>query len=146
MKLTIETPKPGEEDEIIIRCKNPDEELLRLAGQLVCQKSKITARQGKNIIQLAPNDVYYFEAVDSKVFAYLEKQVFEVRQKLYEIENDLNEWDFIRISKSVVLNMAKISYIAPMFNGRLEANLKNGEKVIISRQYVPALKKKLNIQ
>lgn len=146
MKLTIELPKPGEEEEIIIRCKNPDEELLRLAGRLVRRKDKIIARQDKNILQLTPDKIYYFEAVNNKVFAYLEKQVLEVRQKLYEIENDLNGWDFIRISKSVVLNISKISYIAPMFNGRLEANLQNGEKVIISRQYVPALKKKLDIQ
>jgi len=45
----------------------------------------------------------------------------------------------------MIVNVSKISKIVPTFNGKLEAVLKNGEKVVISRQYVPDLKKKLGI-
>ena len=30
MKITIETPKPGEEDEVIIRCAGLDDNMMRL--------------------------------------------------------------------------------------------------------------------
>lgn len=30
MKITIETPKPGKEDEVIIRCAEVDDKLMRL--------------------------------------------------------------------------------------------------------------------
>ena len=42
--------------------------------------------------------------------------------------------------------MEKIEYLSPPFSGKLEAHLKNGEKIVISRQYVPVLKAKLGIE
>ncbi len=145
MKITIETPGPGEEEEIIIRCAALDEGLLNLIYALKAGRDKLTAYAGQEIVMLSPKQVYYFESVDNKVFAYCEKEVYEVRRKLYELERDYAGNDFLRISKSTIVNLSKISHMAPIFNGRFEARLKNGEKTVISRQYVAALKKKLGI-
>lgn len=145
MKITIETPKPNEQDEIIIRCRVVDEELMRFICRLKDEDNSVTGYQERDIVKLYPKDIYYFESVDNKVFACCEKQVYEVRLKLYEIEESLTVRDFIRISKSVIVNLNKIKSVAPMFNGRFEAKLQNGEKIIISRQYVPDLKKALGI-
>lgn len=144
MKIIIETPKPNEEDEIIIRCKNIDEDIMKVVCMLK-EDNRLTAYSERDIVKLSPADVYYFESVDNKVFACCAKQVYEVRLKLYEVEENLIHRDFIRISKSVVVNLNKIKSVSPMFNGRFEANLQNGEKIIISRQYVPCLKKALGI-
>lgn len=144
MKIIIETPKPNEEDEIIIRCRNIDEDIMKVVCMLK-EDNRLTAYSERDIVKLSPADVYYFESVDNKVFACCAKQVYEVRLKLYEIEENLIHRDFIRISKSVVVNLNKIKSVSPMFNGRFEANLQNGEKIIISRQYVPCLKKALGI-
>ena len=46
----------------------------------------------------------------------------------------------------MIVNMEKIEYLSPLFSGKLEAHLKNGEKVVISRQYVHSLKVKLGIE
>jgi DNA-binding LytR/AlgR family response regulator len=94
---------------------------------------------------VAPKDVFYFEAVDNKVFLYLEKEVYETKLKLYELEERFVGTDFLRVSKSVIMNLAKVKTLSPAFNGRFEATMKNGEKVIVSRQYVPVLKDKLGL-
>ena len=47
---------------------------------------------------------------------------------------------FIRINKYNILNANKIKSFKSGLNGRMEAYLKNGEKVEISRNYSPALK------
>ena len=145
MKITITTPEPGQEDEIIIRCHQLDDKLIDLIYSLKVSANMIPAFSEKGITMLLPKDVYYFESVDNKVFAYCEKQVYEVRKKRYELESDLSGTDFLRISKSVIVDLSKIRNLSPSFNGRLEALLRNGEKIIISRQYVPALKKKLDL-
>ncbi|MGN0586910.1 MAG: LytTR family DNA-binding domain-containing protein [Oscillospiraceae bacterium] len=145
MKITIETPENGAEDEIIIRCAALDEELMELISALYEGRSGITAYGDGGITKLKPRDIFYFESVDSKVFAYCEKQVYEVKRKLYELEEDYAHTDFLRISKSVILNVAKIERLTPKLNGRFEALLQNGEKTVISRQYVPVLKKKLGV-
>ena len=55
----------------------------------------------------------------------------------------LDEKKYIRISKSSLLNLMKVKSIKPALNGRFSAILINGEEIIISRKYVPALKNTL---
>lgn len=145
MKITIETPGEGEEDEIIVRCASLNDRLMKLIAALRTEESPLTGYMDDKIVKLATKDIFYFEAVDNKVFAYTDKGVYEVRIKLYEIEKEYANTDFLRISKSAVVNVAKIAYIRPLINGRFEAKLKNEEKIIINRQYVIELKKKLGI-
>ena len=76
----------------------------------------------------------------------VEKQVYEIRRKLYELEENFENSDFLRISKSTIVNVSKIVKLEPYFNSRLEAVLENGERTIISRQYVPDLKRKLRVE
>ena len=77
------------------------------------------------------------------VFIYGAKKVYEARQKLYEIEGILREKYFLRVSKSLVLNLMKVKSIKPALNGRYSAILEGDEEIIISRKYVPDLKKAL---
>lgn len=145
MKITIETPKQGEEDEIIVRCAAMDERLLKLIYSLKSEQDKLTGYAEERIVKLELKDIFYFESVDNKVFAYTGKGVYEIHKKLYELEEDYSNTDMLRISKSAIVNISKIAYVKPIFNGRFEAKLKNEEKIIISRQYVTELKKKLEI-
>ena len=108
-------------------------------------QEKITVLREGRFVQILPKDIYYFEAVDNKIFAYASEETYEIRRKLYELEQDFVHTDFLRISKSAIVNTSKIAYVKPIFNGRFEAKLKNGEKIIISRQYVAELKKKIGI-
>lgn len=43
------------------------------------------------------------------------------------------------------MNIKAIDHLSPEFNVRFIASLKNGEDIIITRSYVPKLKKKLGI-
>ena len=75
----------------------------------------------------------------------MEKEVFVTKRKLDELENQLDHTDFFRASKSTIINLSKMESVCPDFNGRFEACMKNGERLIISRQYVPLLKEKLRL-
>lgn len=145
MKIIIESLPDGAEEEIIIRSNKLDSDLMELIYSLKAGRSRLTAFDNGGILKLAPNDIYYFESVDNRVCACCENSVYEVKQKLYELEKIYDNTDFIRISKAMIVNVSKISKIVPVFNGRLEAVLINSERVVISRQYVPDLKKKLGV-
>ncbi len=145
MKITITEPGEGEEDEIIVRCRHMDQQLLKLIYAIKAGRERITALQDGDYFQVAPDEIYYFEAVDSKVFLYLEKEVYETKLKLYELEEIFRNTDFFRASKSCIVNLSKVKRLSPAFNGRFEALMRNGERVIISRQYVPVLKQKLGL-
>ncbi|MBE6023573.1 MAG: LytTR family transcriptional regulator [Cellulosilyticum sp.] len=145
MKIIIEDALEGAEDEIIIRCHELDEHLLELIYGMKTNKSKLCCSYNGAIYMVNPQDLYYFEAVDNKVFAYGEQMVYEVKYKLYELEELFGHTEFFRASKSSIVNLSKMVKVVPSFNGRFEALLSNGEKVIVSRQFVPELKKKLGI-
>lgn len=145
MKITIEPLQEGAEEEIIIRSNSLDGDLMELIYSLKAGRSRLTAFSDGEILKLAPSEIYYFESVDNHVCACCKESVYDVKQKLYELEQIYEHTDFIRISKAMIVNVSKISKIVPMFNGRLEAVLSNGERVVISRQYVPDLKKKLGV-
>lgn len=145
MKITIQDIAPGEEEEIIVRCRDLDDALLRMIRELKVRRGKFTVTENDKIRQIDADDIYYFEAVDNKVFLYLEQDVFEVRYKLYEIEKKYADTDFFRASKSVIINLARVKQFAPDFGGRFEAQMMNGERLKISRQYVPVLKKRLGM-
>lgn len=145
MKIIIEDALEGQEDEIIIRCHEVDNHLLELIYGVKMNKNKLSCSYNGAIYMVNPQDIYYFEAVDNKVFAYGESRVYDTKYKLYELEELFVHTDFFRASKSVIVNLSRLVRVAPIFNGRFEAVLSNGEKVIISRQFVPDLKKKLGI-
>lgn len=145
MKITIMDTGPNEEEEIIIKCRQLENDMLKLINRFKQGNSKLTAYKDGEIFFVEPEDVYYFESVDQRVFAYCKTDVFEVKSKLYELMEELPERDFIRSAKSSILNLNMIKSLTPAFGGRYEALLKNGEKVIISRQYVSLLKEKLGV-
>ena len=145
MKITIQDLPEGEEDEIIIRCRTVDERLLQLIYGIRAGQAKLTVTRDDKLFQIQPAQVFYFEAVDNRVYAYLEKEVCETKLKLYELEQKLEGTDFFRASKSTIINLAKVKNISPAFNGRFEVCMKNEEKLIVSRQYVPILKAKLGL-
>lgn len=145
MKIIIESPQPDEEDTVIVRCALPDQKLISMLLSFQNDRTDLTGYLNDKIVRLNYHDIYYFEANDSRVFAYCYSEVYEVRYKLYELEERFATLDFMRCSKSMIVNMEKIEYLSPIFSGKMEAHLKNGEKVIISRQYVHELKSRLGI-
>ncbi|MDD6038641.1 MAG: LytTR family DNA-binding domain-containing protein [bacterium] len=145
MKITIEDKPVDCEDEIIIRCDAVDESLMQLINSLKRGKNKLNVYLDGAIHLVDPEEIYYFETVDQRVFAYAKEAVYETKCRLYELEEQLPKQDFFRASKSTILNLDKIKSLSPAFGGRFEVKLTNGERLLISRQYVSALKEKLGI-
>lgn len=146
MKITILDTIPGEEDEIIIKCQNLSEDIQNLLQKLKQGNTKIAGHNEDGIHLLEPDEVYYFETVDNKDVCLLQKRgLTKCGRKLYTLEGMLPVESFMRASKSAILNLNKVKSLSPAFGGRFEAVLDNGEKTIISRQYVPVLKERLGL-
>jgi DNA-binding LytR/AlgR family response regulator len=84
--------------------------------------------------------------VDKHCFLYTKDDFFETSLKLYEIEEMFTDIGFLRITKSQILNIAKIESLCPDFGGRIETIMENGYKLIASRQYAKLLKKRMGLK
>ena len=145
MKITIETIGREQEEEVLIRCHEVTDEIVSYVNSFKKQEKELIGYIQNDIHRLLFSDVYYFEAVENKVFIYCQNKVYESKQKLYELEQLCEHRRFFRCSKSTILNIEKITLVRPSISGRFEAILDNKEKVIISRQYVPQLKSKIGL-
>ena len=147
-KLSIEQINKEENEEIIIKCHEINDDVLALVNRLKESESKansIAGIKGEDIYSIKLKDIYYIEATENKTFIYCKDDFYETKLKLYEIESLVKNLQFFRCSKSIILHYSKIDFVTPAFLGRFEAKLTNGERVIISRQYVKVLKEILGI-
>jgi DNA-binding LytR/AlgR family response regulator len=130
--------------EINIKCPIVDERLENLISTIRLYGSSISGRKDNKTYFINQEDILYFDTVDEKVFIYTIDCVYETNLKLYAIEERFEGTSIIRVNKSTILNLMKVENISPLFNGKIEAQLQNGEKIVISRQYVSKLKQKID--
>ena len=93
---------------------------------------------------LKTDAIYYIESVDKRTYVYTKENCYETRYRLYELE-DILSFYFLRVSKAMIINIRKIRAVKAELNGRMRADLLNGEQITISRAYVKELKGKLGI-
>lgn len=102
--------------------------------------NKITGYgEHRELYRISTDEILYFEAVGEKVFAYTEQEIYEIKNRLYQIEEKVNSYDFTRASKSMLVNTDRISSIASISGSRGKIMMDNGEAVIASRMYYKPL-------
>lgn len=144
MKVIINEDENNNEIEIIINCKTIDDTVVKLISKLKEEDNVVTGSKNGRVYVIKLDSILYFESVDKRTFIYTKDDVYECNLRLYEVEEKFGSRHFFRASKSTVINITKISLINPVIGGRIEVLLENKEKLIVSRQYVPVLKAKLD--
>jgi len=144
--LKIEIHEGFPDVEVMINCPQETDEIRKMAVMLQGFDEKLPGIKDNYTHMIDRQDVFYFEAVDKRYFIYTEKDIYETQLRLYEIEDSLSEVGFFRSSKSQIINISKIASLCPDFDGRIEVVMKNGEKLIVSRQYSKLLKERLGLK
>jgi Response regulator of the LytR/AlgR family len=142
VKFIMEQSLDCKETEIKVTYALLDDRLKRLIEQIKLYSFSIMAEKDGITVPIALEDVYYFDSVDNKTFLYFDKDVYRYSKKLYELEDSLSNTSFVRISKSCILNTSVVASVQAQFSGRIEATLKNNEKLIISKHYIKSFRDK----
>ena len=141
MKLEVRKVPENEPEMVEIRYHWITDEIQEIVSFVKSRQGQLSATRDGQRFEVPVMDLFYAESVDDRVFLYTASDSYEIRMKLYELEDLLKNKSFLRISKSMIVNLMKISSVRPALNGRFSAVLKNGEEIIISRKYVPELKR-----
>ena len=142
MKMNVRIEKLGPEGEelVLIRCLEVTDEVREIERFVKSRQGSLSGISDAKQYEVAVTDVCYIESVDGKTFLYTGDNVYETSYRIYELEELLKAKHFLRISKPMLVNLMKIRSIQPALNGRFTAVLDSGERIIISRSYVKALK------
>ena len=135
---------PESEAELVdIRCHEETDSVREIAAFVRSRQGQLSGALDGRQYNIPVSEIMYIESVDNRTFIYTLQKVYESRQRIYELEENLKPKHFLRISKSSLVNLMKIISVKPALGGRFSAVLSNGEEIIISRKYVSELKKVL---
>lgn len=125
---------------VVIHCREVTSETERLERYIRRFDERITASENGNTYNVSIEEILYIESVDKKTFLYTTGHVLQTEKRLYELEELLDEKTFFRCSKSVIVNLNKVTKLKPEVTRNILATLTNGEVVVISRRYVRTLR------
>lgn len=100
---------------------------------------------GTNAQILEPNEIYRIYAENQRVLAVTEAGTFQIRMRLYQLEERLDSRIFVRISNSEIINLRKTEKFDLSLAGTIYVKLKNKESTYVSRRYVSKIKEILGI-
>lgn len=146
MKVDFEIVASPEQEKAIIRVVQKTDDVQMVIDILehgISNANVMVSKDDKKYL-CNMNTIYYAESVDKKTFIYTKDECYQTKKRLYELEEELTA-NFLRCSKSMIVNIRKIRNVKSDLNGRMNAQLLNGETIIISRSYVKNLKRKLGL-
>jgi DNA-binding LytR/AlgR family response regulator len=107
----------------------------------------LTGRRGNALSPLSVREIRCFRSEGDTVTAELPAGAFEVEPRLYELEGAYRSRGFVRIAKSVIVNVAWVAEIVPWLGGRLLLEMKDrGTRLEVARSYVPDFKRFLGLR
>lgn len=96
-----------------------------------------------NRLILSPREIVSVYAEGQKVMIRGEKELYTVQKKLYELESELGDRHFVRISKSELINIGKIKRMDLSITGTIKLVMKNNYETFVSRRNVSKIKERL---
>ncbi len=141
MKIRIEIVDEADE-EIIIRTSRLDEQVGRIqraVEEITAQGSAMVLYKGDTQFYVRLEEILFFETSGSQICAHTRRDIFETGYKLYELEK-LLPGNFIRVSKSAILNLSKVYSVTRNLTASSEVEFEGThKKVYVSRNYYKML-------
>jgi two-component system, LytTR family, response regulator len=110
--------------------------LLELIAQAKPQPerlSRIAVRTGERVLFVKVEQIEYIESAGNYVVMHAAKENHVVRETLTALEEKLDPKQFLRISRSTLVNVDQIKELQPMFKGEHVVVLHNGKQLTMTR-------------
>ncbi len=104
-----------------------------------------TAQREGKLFFIEPDSIDVIRTEGRELVLYdSAKTRYLLNRPLYEIQEKLGK-NFVRISKSALINFRRISHVEAAFNGTMEVVMKNGIEEVITRSFRKQFKERLGV-
>ena len=146
MKINLRYDDKLGADEIVLLVSPDNENAQGLIQALnVKDADCVAGKIGEKIYLVDLKDVELFYSYDGSVMFSANGSEYKANEKLFELEQKYGNKSFMRISKSAIVNIKKVEYLAPAFNKKLIFKLEDGKEEYSSRTYYTKIKEKLGV-
>lgn len=98
------------------------------------QSERIAVKGDGRVVFLKASDIDWVEAADNYVSLHVGKESHMLRETMSSIEGRLPR-QFLRISRSTIVNTERIKELQPLFHGEYLVILRDGTKLTLSRSH-----------
>ena len=112
-----------------------------LARKIEMMDISFVGRVDEKRVSISISEIYYIENVERKLFLYTRDNVFRFDGSMSDIEKRIMDTGLVRISRTCIMNTDYLREIKQIRNSHLEAVMDNDEKLIVSRKYLPDIKR-----
>ena len=145
MKIRINQDKTMSEIEVIVNCPTVDARVRNLLDALrQCAVSLMGMAEDMTVC-VPLHTILYIESINRKTFFYDENRVFRCKDSLTALESLLEQYRFLRISKSCIVNIAQVASTYRCDNHRLGLLLRNGERLVAGRVYAAKVRERIQV-
>lgn len=145
MKIEIVVDEKATDLNVSVTCKQLTPDVEKILTMLRMMNHQLSAKKNEETYLLDIAQIVYIESVDRKCFVYTSDEMYESDLRLYELEHQLEEYGFFRVSKSFLIHLHKVQSLKAEINRKVRITMSNGEQIIASRQYAEELKKRLGV-
>ena len=136
MRVTEKLVKSPEEEGVTLEYVRLTKDFEEIREYVRHKGDSLTGyKQTKEKVSVRIEEILYFETVDGLVFAYTVDSVYEIKGRLYQVEEKVSRRNICRASKTMLVNVDHIISVRTALNGRLYARMENGEEILITRRY-----------
>ncbi len=107
--------------------------------------SALIGWQEERAYPIQEEDLLRCFAQDKGVKAQTAQGVYDLRERLYELEGKLDRHTFVRISHSEIVNLKKVTALDLSLTGTIRMTLSDGTACYVSRRYVKKIKEALGL-
>ena len=136
MRLIMKENPNKQEPEVTIEYKELSANVKRVSNYVRSVDKIISCKKENEEYSVPVNEIYYMESVDKKGFIYTGTDVYQTSHRLLELEKMLSGAGFVRVSRTVIINVDKLKGIKNLPNSKLEAILINDERICVNRNYL----------
>ena len=146
MEIEVKIDEKCNGPKIIIVTNKMDEQINEIITKLSEKKSKlITVFKDENIKLLDPTDIYRIYSSNGKVLVETKNDIFNVKSRLYEMEQKMDKEKFVRISNSELINLKKVKELDINIAGTIKITFLNETTTYVSRRLVSKIKQLLEL-
>ncbi len=133
------------EEEVVIYVHECHARAKAIARFVSETEAELFGYRENEIKKLIPSEVECFAVRDTKVFAIIGKEEWQMRERLYQLEEILDD-RFLKINQSCIANMKKILRFDASFAGSLIVIFSGGYRDYVSRRRLRAVKERMGIK
>ena len=141
MDIEIKIDEDCKTPKIVIYTEQVNDELMKLVN-------KLKSADEEKLIGFKDEEAFLIDLSkieNKKIFARIDGEAYQIKKRIFELEECLEDIDFVRISNSEIVNFKKVLSIDFKLTGTMMLKLKSGNNTFVSRRYVKKIKEYLGL-